>query len=131
MKYLKLQIISVFLLTCVVSCSGDNSKKDRVDDNGFVTIETLSEFKTYITKDNVKVKLKEGNYQIDDAESIRFIQLTGSNSHFDLTGVRFMVDTKLFSRTDLAKSDDGNGMYCAIEISGKNIIKTDIISACR
>lgn len=32
-----------------------------------------------------------------------------------------MVDTKLFSRTDLKKSDDGNGMYCAIEITGNNV----------
>ena len=33
-----------------------------------------------------------------------------------------MVDTKLFSRTDLNKSNDGNPMYCAIEISGNNVV---------
>jgi hypothetical protein len=90
--------------------------------NDFTLVETLSGFKSYIAKDNVKVRLKAGNYQIDDAKSIRFMQFTGNNSHFDLTGVRFMVDTKLFNRSDLAKSDDGNSMYCAIEISGNNTI---------
>ena len=29
-----------------------------------------------------------------------------------------MVDSKLFKRTDLKKSDDDNSMYCTIEISG-------------
>ncbi len=88
----------------------------------FIEIDNIEELQSYSKKDNVKVKLKAGNYQIDEAESIRFIQFSGNNSHFDLNGCRFMVDTKLFSRSDLKKSDDGNSMYCAIEISGKNVI---------
>ncbi|CAM4206157.1 hypothetical protein ZORO111903_07255 [Zobellia roscoffensis] len=86
-----------------------------------IEVHTLSEFKTYLNKDDVKVKLTAGNYQIDNAESIRFIRFTGNNTHFDLSGVRFMVDTKLFSRADLTKSDDGNSMYCAIEVSGNDV----------
>jgi hypothetical protein len=34
----------------------------------------LDEFKKYIDKDNVKVKLNAGNYQIDDAKKIRFME---------------------------------------------------------
>ena len=94
------------------------AQKTNVEQVDFVFIETLSDFKTYLVKNNVKISLKEGNYQIDDAESIRFIQITGSNSHFDLSDCRFMVDSKLFKRTDLKKSDDDNSMYCTIEISG-------------
>ena len=90
--------------------------------NEVILVNTLSELEEYLDKDNVKVKLTPGNYQIDKAESIRFIRFTGNNSHFDFTGVHFMVDTKLFSRTDLVKSDDGNSMYCAIEISGSHVV---------
>jgi len=86
-----------------------------------IEVQTLSEFKKYLNKDNVKVKLAAGNYQIDDAKKIRFMEFTGNNSYFDLTGARFMVDTKLFSRNDLESSNDGNDMYCAIEVSGKNV----------
>lgn len=112
-----------FLLTLIIfsvtACNNQaefTSKKQKK----FVLIETLSEFYNYLDRDNVNVKLKAGNYQIDTAQSIRFIKITSNNSHFDLTGVRFMVDTKLFSKTDLKKSDDGNSMYCAIEVSGNN-----------
>ena len=87
----------------------------------FIEVSTLSELKTYLNTDNVKVKLAAGNYQIDDAKKIRFLEFTGNNTYFDLTGARFMVDTKLFSREDLESSDDGNDMYCAIEVSGKNV----------
>jgi hypothetical protein len=88
----------------------------------FIEIDNLKDLQVYSKKNNVKVKLKPGNYQIDDAENIRFMTFTGNNTHFDFTGCQFMVDTRLFSRTDLTKSDDGNSLYCAIEISGKNII---------
>lgn len=109
-----------FIIFSTVACN-KQVEKNRVEENDIVLIETLAEFYNYVDKDNVNVKLKSGNYQIDEAESIRFIQITGNNSYFDLRGVRFMVDTKLFSRTDLTKSDDGNSMYCAINISGNNI----------
>ncbi len=113
--------ILLFAVVLIFSGVPGKTQENKVLEGGFTMVETLSDFKNYIGKDNIKVKLKEGNYQIDDAKSIRFIEITGNNSHFDLTGVRFNVDTRLFSRTDLKKSDDGNGMYCAIEISGDNV----------
>ncbi|WP_282123103.1 right-handed parallel beta-helix repeat-containing protein [Algibacter mikhailovii] len=109
-------IIWSVLLMCF-SCRAQSSDKQRP----MVEVNTISEFKKYLNKDNVNVKLESGNYQIDDAEKVRFIEITGNNSSFDLRGVRFMVDSKLFSRTDLIKSDDGNSMYCAIEISGNHV----------
>jgi hypothetical protein len=122
---LKMSIKEMYfgLIVCVLTLSitSCHSQEIKVLKDDYIFIESFSQFENYIIKDNVKVKLKEGNYQIDDAKSIRFIEFTGNNSHFDLNGVRFMVDTKLFSRTDLKKSDDGNGMYCAIEISGNNV----------
>ncbi|RED94625.1 right-handed parallel beta-helix repeat-containing protein [Marinoscillum furvescens] len=108
-------ILALLALVWVLPASAIQEKKEVVE------IATLDELKQYLPKSNVQVKLKPGNYQIDEAESIRFIRITGNNAHYDLNGVRFMVDTKLFSRPDLAKSDDGNSMYCAIEISGNDV----------
>ena len=123
MKYTKL-CLSVFsfvvLFTSVVEANTTFNTDVEFVQSTFITVNTLSDFKKYIDKDDVYVKLAPGHYQIDEAEKIRFIEITGNNSHYDLTGVRFMVDTKLFHRKDLVKSDDGNSMYCAIEISGKN-----------
>ena len=116
MKYFKLLFSLLFLLVLATSF------KLNVVESDVVLVDTLSEFKKYLGKDNVKVKLAAGNYQIDDAQKIRFLEFTGNNTHFDLSGVRFMVDTRLFSRKDLALSDDGNSMYCAIEVSGKNVM---------
>ncbi len=109
----KLKVLLAFL-SLSLACFAQNED--------FIKINNIEALKTYAKKDNVKIKLKPGNYQIDDAQSIRFMQFTGNNSHFDLSGCRFMVDTRLFGRTDLAQSEDGNAMYCAIEISGSNVV---------
>ncbi|TXG39049.1 right-handed parallel beta-helix repeat-containing protein [Seonamhaeicola maritimus] len=103
-----------------ISCQ--SPKEDKAPEPSFIVIDNLSDLKLYAAKDSVKIRLKSGNYQIDEAESIRFLRFTGSNSHYDFTGVRFMVDTKLFSRKDLKISNDGNSMYCAIEISGNHVV---------
>ncbi|MBJ2175946.1 hypothetical protein JBL43_16950 [Aureibaculum sp. A20] len=108
-------ILTVFVL--FFSCRAQSTDNQKT----LIEVNTLSEFKKYLDQDNVHVKLQEGNYQIDDAQKIRFIEITSNNSYYDLRGARFMVDTKLFSRTDLMKSDDGNSMYCAIEISGNHV----------
>ena len=114
-------LVILYFLPFLIGCQS-NSKNDQANDQGFIFIDNLDDFRKYIAQDDVKVRLEPGNYQIDQATSIRFIQITGNDSHYDLTGCRFMVDTKLFSRTDLTKSDDGNSMYCAIEISGNNVV---------
>ncbi|PKA96748.1 parallel beta helix pectate lyase-like protein [Flavobacteriaceae bacterium MAR_2009_75] len=115
MKHLKLYIILSILFLSTLSFIVCTEKEE------VLLVDTLTEFKSYLSKDNVSVKLAPGNYQIDQADNIRFIRFTGNNTYFDLTGVRFNVDSRLFSRTDLTKSDDGNSMYCAIEVSGKNV----------
>ena len=117
MKLIK-GVLSI-IWTCYVLTSF-NSYAYQIQDE-VINVNTLSELKQYLNKDNIQVKLRSGNYQIDDADNIRFIRFTGNNAYFDFTGVRFMVDTKLFSRSDLTKSDDGNSMYCALEISGNHV----------
>lgn len=112
--------IKIFILLSFL-LFGNSICIESAERNEVVLVHTLAEFKSYLSKDNVSVKLAPGNYQIEDADNIRFIRFTGSNTYFDLKGVRFNVDSQLFSRTDLTKSKDGNSMYCAIEISGKNV----------
>lgn len=86
--------IFIILISFAIACQAQE----------FIEIDNLTDLNSYSKKDNVKIKLKPGNYQIDDAESIRFMQFTGNNSHYNLNGCRFMVDTKLFSRSDLKKA---------------------------
>ncbi|MDO7171605.1 hypothetical protein [Mariniflexile sp. AS56] len=115
MKKQTLIVLSVLVL--IFSCRAQSTDSQKT----IIEVNTLTEFRNYLNQDNVHVKLQEGNYQIDSAEKIRFMEITGNNSYYDLRGARFMVDTKLFSLPDLIKSDDGNGMYCAIEISGNHV----------
>lgn len=122
MKYTRLYFLFFSIVVLITSNAVAKQRTKELTPKEFVTVNTLSDFKEYIHKDRVYVKLEPGNYQINQADKIRFIEVTGNDSHYDLTGVRFMVDTQLFSRKELAKSDDGNGMYCAIEISGNNTI---------
>lgn len=114
---IKQTLIVLSVLALFFSCRAQSTDNQKTS----IEVNTLSGFKNYLNQDNVHVKLKEGNYQIDSAQKIRFMEITSNNSYYDLRGVRFMVDTKLFSRTDLIKSDDGNSMYCAIEISGNHV----------
>ncbi|WP_020526233.1 right-handed parallel beta-helix repeat-containing protein [Flexithrix dorotheae] len=92
------------------------------DGDGFILIGSLAELREFAGKDNVKVRLKKGSYNIDKTLSTRFMEFTGNNSHYDLTEVRIMVDTKLFSLTNLKPGKTDNKLYCAIEISGNNVI---------
>lgn len=108
------------LTVCIALAACQAKTKSSEDDT--ILVHSLTEWKQYLDKSNVRVKLQPGNYQIDEADNIRFIRITGDDAYFDLRGVRFMVNTKLFSRPDLAKSDDGNSMYCAIEVSGDRVM---------
>ncbi|WP_157486574.1 hypothetical protein [Maribacter forsetii] len=109
-------MLSLFVIATSFKITVDNTQQEVIE------VSSIAELKTYINVDSVKVKLAAGNYQIDDAKKIRFLEFTGNNTHFDLKGARFMVDTKLFSRKDLESSNDGNDMYCVIEVSGKNVM---------
>ncbi|MCJ8164286.1 right-handed parallel beta-helix repeat-containing protein [Pontibacter sp. E15-1] len=93
----------------------------KKDADGFVVIDNLTDLRSYATQDGVKVRLKPGHYQLDKAYCRQFIQFTGSNSVYDLRGANIMVDTRLFSRTDLAPGINDAVMYCAIAIHGDGV----------
>jgi len=120
MRGFRFGLILVVQLILIVGCSFCGKSETIAKD--FILVKSISDLKAYANKDNINIKLEPGNYQIADAENIRFLKFTGNNCHFDLRGVRFMVDVNLFSRTDLAVSNDGNTMYCAIEIAGNHVV---------
>lgn len=102
-----------------IKCTIDNSKP-LIDNDGFIQVDNLSEFRSYASQDNVKIRLMPGPYKIDKAYSTRFIAFSGNNCHYNLKGVRVMVDTKLFTDKSLSKGFGKKSLYCALEISGTN-----------
>lgn len=88
----------------------------------FIQISDLKALRAYADKDQVKVRLQPGFYQLDSADCKQFIQFTGNNSVYDLTGVHIMVDTRLFTRTDLSPGLHDGRMYCAIAIHGDSVL---------
>ena len=97
----------------------DNSKPITEAD-GFIFVDDMTEFRSYASLDNVKIRLKAGPYKIDKAYCTRFVEFSGNNSQYDMKGVSIMVDTKLFSQKNLARGNSEKSLYCALEISGKN-----------
>lgn len=98
-----------------------DDQKSRVDAMGFIQLSDLNTLRGYSNQDNVKVRLLPGYYQLDKAFCKQFIQFTGKNSVFDMRGANIMVDTKLFSQTDLSPGMNDGRMYCAIAIHGNNV----------
>lgn len=92
-----------------------------VDENGFIQVNNLKTLRGYANQDNVKIRLLPGYYQLDKAYCKQFIQFTGNNSVYDMRGASILVDTKLFTRTDLSPGMNDGRMYCAIAIHGNNV----------
>jgi len=64
----------------------------------FVTVRGLAELRGHLARNGAKVKLAPGAYRLDSAGAEIFLHFTGSDSHFDFTGVRLEVDTAQFAR---------------------------------
>lgn len=95
-----------------------DDQKPRLDEDNFILVDNLTEFRGYAVEDNVNIRLKPGTYQVDRAFCTRFLEFTGNNSHYDLDGVSIMVDTELFTRTNLARGSGEKTLYCVMELFG-------------
>ena len=98
-----------------------DDQKAVVDEKGFIQVSDLKTLRGYASQDHVKVRLLPGYYQIDRAYCKQFIQFIGNHSVYDMRGANIMVDTKLFTRTDLSPGLNDGRMYCAIAIHGNNV----------
>lgn len=86
----------------------------------FVPIRSIDELRHFASLDGVKVRMEPGLYRMSDAEDHHFIRFTGNESHFDLTGVTFEIDNKLFSKFGVVPGK--NGFYCVIDLIGDGIV---------
>ena len=77
MKYYKLLPFVLFLFV-IATLPGSYLTENQQE---VIEVSTLSEFKKYLDKGHVNVKLAAGNDQIDDAKKIRFMEFTGNNTH--------------------------------------------------
>ena len=98
-----------------------NDQERVTDADGFILLNDLTSLRAYASQDNVKVRLLPGFYQLDHAYCKQFIQFTGNNSVYDLRNAHILVDTRLFTRTDLSPGLNDGRMYCAIAIHGNNV----------
>ncbi|MEQ8338936.1 MAG: hypothetical protein RIA62_16370 [Cyclobacteriaceae bacterium] len=115
---MKYKIFHLFVLMCSVCVL---RAQELRDEDGFIEIDDIDALRTYASQDHVKVRLLPGFYQIDEADCKQFIQFTGNHSVYDMTGARIMVDTQLFTQTDLSPGLNDGRMYCVIGIHGDNV----------
>ncbi|WP_372795844.1 right-handed parallel beta-helix repeat-containing protein [Pontiella sp.] len=85
----------------------------------FIEIDSLDALRSYLSADDVKIRMKPGTYRIDDAPDHHFFRFTGSRTRFDLTGVTFEIDNRLFSKFGVVPGKDG--FYCVIDLIGDSI----------
>lgn len=102
--------VFVFLNTCVIVSA----------ESGFIELSSIDELKSYASKDEVKVRMTPGIYRLDEADDHHFIRFTGSGSHYDLRGVTFEIDNRLFSKFGVVPGRDG--FYCVIDLIGDGIV---------
>jgi hypothetical protein len=99
---------------------GDDSRGATGHGDGFVTVDSLEELRSYGARDKVMVRLHPGVYALERATSHRFLQFTGHDSHYDLRGVTLRVDTRLFRQF----GDPGgvDGFYRVIDLAGDRTV---------
>ncbi len=110
-----------FLVRCLLAFAAGvfASAAENIAD-GFVAIDSLDALRRYAAKDNVKVRLAPGTYRLDTATSSHFIRFTGRDSHYDLRGVKLLIDTKLFQQR--FPREGSENFYCVINLVGDRIV---------
>ncbi|MDW5290193.1 hypothetical protein [Formosa sp. PL04] len=105
--------LSLLSVTTLLVCSKNNYENTQLGNR--VVVDNLKDFSTYLSKDNVVVKLKPGNYKIDDTQLSQTLMLkkmegkkelsdypiasllnfSGNNSRYILNDVIINIDAKL------------------------------------
>lgn len=85
-----------------------------------IEIDSLEALRRYLSVDRVHVRMKPGTYRIDEAPDHHFFRFTGDHARFDMTGVTFEIDNRLFSKFGVVPGRDG--FYCVIDLIGDGIV---------
>ena len=85
-----------------------------------IEVDSLASLRTHLAVDHANVRMKPGTYRIDDAPGHHFFRFTGRQARFDMTGVTFEIDNRLFSKFGVVPGTDG--FYCVIDLIGDGIV---------
>lgn len=106
-------IFNLLTLTALTLSTG------TLAESNIIEIDSLEALRSYISKDNVNIRMKPGTYRIDDAPDHHFFRFTGNGSHYDMRGVTFEINNDLFSKFGVVPGK--NGFYCVIDLIGNHI----------
>jgi hypothetical protein len=126
--------ILMFELSTVISAAADgitvtslpsfrkDTRKAVMDPDGFMVLDRLNELRAYATAHKLKIRMKPGLYELNTSSSPHFIELTGSNNHWDLTGVTISASLDLFRQFGRRIGDAK--FYCVISVTGdRNVLE--------
>jgi hypothetical protein len=82
-------------------------------------VNSLEELRRHASEPGARIRLRPGEYRVESAPTRHFFALTGRGSKWDLTGVRLIVDTKLFRQFGPAKGPEP--YYCVFLLAGDDI----------
>ena len=92
------------------------------DADGFIVVDTLEELRGYASADNMKIRMKPGVYELNTAFFRHFIEFTGNDNHWDLTGVTISASLDLFRQ--FGRDRGTAGFYCVIDLTGdRNVLE--------
>lgn len=91
----------------------------------WIEVGSLAEMRQYTRQPGVHVRLRPGTYTLDQADSRHFIEISGSDSQWDLRGATVRIDTRLFRQFGRGR-DGGPGFYCVFSLTGDRIQFTGV-----
>ena len=104
-----------------LSCTKDASRAVE-DSEGFILVNSLDELRGYTNADKKKIRMKPGVYELNTALFRHFIEFSGSDNHWDLTGVTISASLDLFREFGSDRGDAG--FYCVIDVTGdRNVLE--------
>jgi|GEM_PF-1334743 len=87
------------------------------DADDFILLDSLDELRGYANADKMKIRMKPGLYKLNTAFFRHFIEFTGNDNHWDLTGVTISASLDLFRQFGW-EGRTAAGFYCVIDLTG-------------
>ncbi|TWU36478.1 hypothetical protein Q31b_47590 [Novipirellula aureliae] len=92
------------------------------DADGFIVLDDLDELRGYASADKSMIRMKPGVYELDTAFFRHFIEFSGNDNHWDLTGVTISASLDLFRQ--FGRDQGTDGFYCVIDVTGdRNVLE--------
>jgi hypothetical protein len=106
----------------LLSIANDDCESVEETD-GFVVVDNLDELRGYANASHMKIRMTPGVYLLNTASSRHFIEFTGSDNHWDMTGVTISASLDLFRKFS-GRRRGSSGFYCVIDVTGdRNVME--------